>query len=86
VTTSGSINVFGSLLNTSRGVSATGSTLTISFNSTGGSSYSSSATLLVDGNTPAVPEPTTWAMMLVGFGMVAVAARYRRRSVKVSLA
>lgn len=31
----------------------------------------------------AVPEPTTWAMMLVGFGMVAGAARYRRRSTKV---
>jgi hypothetical protein len=27
----------------------------------------------------AVPEPTTWAMMLVGFGMVGAAARYRRR-------
>jgi len=31
----------------------------------------------------AVPEPTTWAMMLIGFGMVAGAARYRRRNVKV---
>lgn len=27
----------------------------------------------------AVPEPATWAMMLVGFGMVGAAARYRRR-------
>jgi hypothetical protein len=34
----------------------------------------------------AVPEPATWAMMLLGFGMVAGAARYRRRSVKASLA
>jgi hypothetical protein len=31
----------------------------------------------------AVPEPATWAMMLVGFAMVAGAARYRRRSTKV---
>ena len=30
----------------------------------------------------AVPEASTWAMMLVGFGMVASAARYRRRSTK----
>ena len=30
----------------------------------------------------AVPEASTWAMMLVGFGMVAGAARYRRRSTK----
>ncbi len=36
--------------------------------------------------TAAVPEPATWAMMLVGFGMVAGAARYRRRSTKLSLA
>ena len=31
----------------------------------------------------AVPEPATWGMMLLGFGMVAGAARYRRRSSKV---
>ena len=31
----------------------------------------------------AVPEPATWGMMLVGFGMVAGAARYRRRNTKV---
>ncbi|RYY05119.1 MAG: PEP-CTERM sorting domain-containing protein [Alphaproteobacteria bacterium] len=30
----------------------------------------------------AVPEPATWGMMLVGFGMVAGASRYRRRSSK----
>ena len=31
----------------------------------------------------AVPEPATWGMMLVGFGMVAGTARYRRRNSKV---
>ncbi|RYF06470.1 MAG: PEP-CTERM sorting domain-containing protein [Oxalobacteraceae bacterium] len=31
----------------------------------------------------AVPEPGTWGMMLVGFGMVAGASRYRRRSTKI---
>lgn len=31
----------------------------------------------------AVPEPATWAMMLVGFGMVAGTMRYRRRATKV---
>ncbi|MDP1027068.1 PEPxxWA-CTERM sorting domain-containing protein [Sphingomonas sp. KR1UV-12] len=36
--------------------------------------------------TAAVPEPATWAMMLVGFGMVAGAARYRRRSTKAAYA
>lgn len=30
----------------------------------------------------AIPEPATWAMMLVGFGMVAGTVRYRRRDIK----
>ncbi len=29
---------------------------------------------------PAVPEPATWAMMLVGFGMIGATTRYRRRN------
>jgi hypothetical protein len=33
--------------------------------------------------TAVVPEPATWAMMLVGFGMVGAATRYRRRATKV---
>lgn len=32
------------------------------------------------GVTPIIPEPATWAMMLLGFGIIAGAARYRRRS------
>lgn len=35
---------------------------------------------------PAVPEPATWAMMLIGFGMVGAAARYRRRGTTVRYA
>ena len=31
----------------------------------------------------AVPEPATWAMMLVGFGMMSGAMRYRRRSTAI---
>lgn len=34
----------------------------------------------------AIPEPTTWAMMLVGFGMIGATARYRRRSTKTTYA
>jgi hypothetical protein len=33
--------------------------------------------------TPAVPEPATWAMMLVGFGMIGATARYRRGATRV---
>ncbi|MFM9978841.1 MAG: PEPxxWA-CTERM sorting domain-containing protein [Sphingomonadaceae bacterium] len=34
----------------------------------------------------AVPEPATWAMMIGGFGAIGGAARYRRRSTKLSFA
>ncbi|GGB38299.1 hypothetical protein GCM10011380_29630 [Sphingomonas metalli] len=34
----------------------------------------------------AVPEPATWGMMLVGFGMIAATARYRRKSIAASVA
>lgn len=33
----------------------------------------------------AVPEPATWAMMMLGFSMVGAASRYRRRMGKASL-
>jgi hypothetical protein len=34
----------------------------------------------------AVPEPATWALMLLGFGMVAASARYRRKTATVTFA
>lgn len=37
-----------------------------------------------DGGVGAVPEPATWAMMLIGFGAVGGAMRYKRK-VKASL-
>jgi len=36
--------------------------------------------------TAAVPEPATWAMMLVGFAMMGAAVRYRRRNTRAVLA
>ena len=36
--------------------------------------------------TAAVPEPATWAMMLVGFGMVGATSRYRRRKTVLAAA
>lgn len=35
---------------------------------------------------PGVPEPATWAMLLLGFGLIGGAMRTRRRSVSVSYA
>jgi hypothetical protein len=36
--------------------------------------------------TSAVPEPATWAMMLLGFGMVAATGRHRRRATRATRA
>ena len=49
----------------------------------GGIRFASSQNALeVDNVVFAVPEPTTWAMMFVGFGMMGASMRYRRRSTK----
>jgi len=53
----------------------------------GGIRFSSSANSAeVDNVVFAVPEPTTWGMMLIGFGMIGAITRYRRRSAKVTYA
>ena len=36
--------------------------------------------------TAPVPEPATWAMMLVGFGLIGAMSRYRRRSTTAAIA
>lgn len=43
-------------------------------------------TLTVSAVAAAVPEPATWAMLLVGFGLVGGAARYRRRTTTLAYA
>ena len=64
---------------------ATGSSASLSF--TGSPTTTGDNDVGLDAVTvAAVPEPATWAMMLVGFAMLGAAARYRRRSTKVSLA
>ncbi len=55
----------------------------------GGLRFTSSVDSLEADNirfTAAVPEPATWAMMLVGFGMIGATARYRRRKSNVAYA
>ena len=83
VSTAGSLVLSGFTRNVGRQLADTASELTISFNSTGGSFYSSSASLAT---VSAVPEPATWAMMLLGMSLVAGAIRYRRRSMVIRLA
>ncbi len=50
----------------------------VNFGTPGSSNVRGTFTLLSD-STPAVPEPATWAMMLIGFGVVGGTMRSRRR-------
>jgi len=49
----------------------------------GGRSVNSNFEVAANG---AVPEPATWGMMILGFGMMGASARYRRRSSKATFA
>jgi hypothetical protein len=70
-------------------LSSTGGTVGGTFASSSGASTITAISNLRFSAAPAVaavPEPATWAMMLVGFGLVATTARYRRRGVKLTYA
>ncbi len=54
-----------------------GQAITITLNSPGGQGDFDAVSLTTD-----VPEPATWAMLIVGFGMVGVSARRRNHSIK----
>lgn len=41
---------------------------------------------LTDANVAAVPEPATWAMMMIGFGAMGASVRYRQRRKHVAYA
>ncbi len=47
---------------------------------------SQAANVVINERVAVVPEPATWAMLFVGFGMIGAAARYRRRGVQVRYA
>lgn len=67
---------------------AIGDTLTISRIETKGNipQFYAIGEITVASVAAAVPEPATWAMMLVGFAMVGATARYRRRSTTAAFA
>jgi hypothetical protein len=76
---SGTLLALGTIVNASMNMlTATPASLSIQFNNTGASAFSSALTLSVPpvGMT-AVPEPATWAMMISGFGLIGYAMRRR---------
>jgi len=78
VSTTGALYLLG--FSSKTGFENTATSLTLTFNSTASSAFSASATLATP---PAaigdVPEPASWAMMLVGFGGIGAALRSRRK-------
>ena len=86
--TSGTLYVLGNLIDSNLNfLTLTPASLSIQFNSTGGSAYSSALTLAVPPAMSAVPEAATWAMMIVGLGMVGGSLRRRRNvTTRVSFA
>jgi len=65
---------------------ATGASQVLSFLSIGTPNGLPPIAMLDNVSMAAVPEPATWAMMLVGFVMVGSAVRYRRRNASAAIA
>ena len=69
-----------------------GTTGRVAYNAQGGSGitsvtfYSSQAAFEIDDLAAAAPEPATWAMMIMGFGLAGSALRLRRRKATVAFA
>lgn len=74
----------GSLFSYDAGLAST----TLSFTQTGVNGATSGSFTLASppAAIPAVPEPAIWGMMIVGFGLIGGAMRYRRRSASVTFA
>jgi hypothetical protein len=87
VSSSISLYLLGSTIDTYLGYAPTATSLTLVFGSTGGSPYSAAATLAVPpAPIPTVPEPATWALTLIGFGAMGAALRRRPRVTGVNFA
>jgi len=77
------LSFLGTTLDGNLGYDPTATELTLSFNSTAGSPFSASATLA---SPPPVPEPTSWALMLGGFGLIGGVLRTTRKKTSVVFA
>lgn len=65
---------------------AAGATNTLVISGTTGGNATYTGNLSFANVAAAVPEASTWAMMLVGFGMIGAVSRYRRRNAMVTYA
>jgi hypothetical protein len=80
IAASGTLFTLGNIFDTKLGLVSTPASLSIQFNRTGGSAFSSALTLSVPpAGASAVPEPASWAMMISGFGAIGGAMRRQRR-------
>lgn len=79
---SGALYLLGSVYDTSAQLTASAASLIITFNSTGGSAYSSSATLSSPpvSNVAVTPEPSSFVLLGTGFIGTATTLLRRRRS------
>jgi hypothetical protein len=74
---SGTLSLLGTIIDANRNqLTPTPASLSIQFNSTGGSAFSSALSLAVPPAT-AVPEAASWAMMIMGVGIAGAAMRRR---------
>jgi hypothetical protein len=80
VSSSVSLYLLGSTVDTFLGYDPTATSLTLVFGNTGTSAYSFAATLAVPPAPLPTPEPATWAMSLMGFGAMGAMMRRRPRT------
>ena len=82
VTSSISLYLLGNTSDAARGFDPTPTSLTLSFNNTGTSPFSSAATLSIPpAGIGAVPESATWAMFILGFGAIGYSVRKRKATI-----
>jgi hypothetical protein len=76
--------LLGSAGDSTLGLLSAPTSVTITANQTGASAYSASASIASPPSlSGGVPEPATWAMMLVGLGGIGATMRLRRKAVAV---
>jgi hypothetical protein len=77
---SGSLHILGSITDSHQNL-ATPAVMTLQFNQTGNSAFSSPFTLSASAS--GVPEPITWVMTISGMGLIGAVMRQKKASLRV---